>query len=273
MSARGFAVACLLLGQIAGGMARAEPARASAADDPLAQQLLARALDNFNATRYERVRLTNRQGTRSYEQDLEVWITHRDDGFRVLGRFVKPENVRGTSFLVLPPAQDAGEEIPSQQYFVYLPALERVRRLSGAQRADSFFGTRFSQGDVEPHPPEHYRALGSKRALVDDEVVHEVDAVPLFESGYDRIRFRFAESDHALLRVSQFRDGDPAPIREIIGKREWQQRIGEHVLPSRLDVTDLGRRGTTEAVFYDRRLDPEVPDGWFSTSHLLRTGR
>lgn len=271
MSARGFAIACLLLAQTACGAARAESVPAAA--DPLAQELLARALDNFNAARFERVRLTNHQGARSYEQELEVWITRREDGFRVLGRFARPESVRGTAFLVLPPAEAAGEAIPSQQYFVYLPALERVRRLSGAQRADSFFGTRFSQGDVEPHPSEHYRALGAKRALVDDEVVLEVDAVPLFESGYDRIRFRFAESDQALLGVSQFRDGDPQPIREIAGKRAWQQRIGEHVLPLRLVVTDRSRRGRTEAVFYDRELDPEVPEGFFSTSHLLRTGR
>ncbi len=64
------------------------------------------------------------------------------EGDKVLTRFTRPEDIRGTSFLVWehPAAED--------ERFLYLPSLGRVRRIAGSEAQESFVGTDFSYEDI-----------------------------------------------------------------------------------------------------------------------------
>jgi hypothetical protein len=64
------------------------------------------------------------------------------DGDKVLTRFTRPEDIRGTSFLVWehPGAED--------ERFLYLPSLGRVRRIAGSEAQESFVGTDFTYEDI-----------------------------------------------------------------------------------------------------------------------------
>lgn len=239
---------------------------------PPPRAVLERALANFNADRRERIHMVNHSGSREYRRELEVWMKRAGDGYRVLGTFQKPTDVRGTSFLVLPPSPTATDDVGSNQYFVYLPALDRLRRISGAQRADSFFGTHLSQGDVEPHPAEHYRILSMDTSSRDGEPVFELELEPRFRAGYDHAVFTVAQADVAILGITQFRHGEEEPSREILVKREWLETVDDHVLPSRMVVRYGRGRGHTEVEFLDRKLMSDIPESYFSTSHLLRRG-
>lgn len=63
-------------------------------------------------------------------------------GDRVLIRFLAPNDIRGTGFLVW--------EHPKQEdeRFLYLPALGRVRRIAGAEKQESFVGSDLSYEDI-----------------------------------------------------------------------------------------------------------------------------
>jgi hypothetical protein len=66
----------------------------------------------------------------------------KTEGDRVLTRFTRPEDIRGTSFLVWEhPGADA-------ERFLYLPSLGRVRRIAGAEAQESFVGTDFTYEDI-----------------------------------------------------------------------------------------------------------------------------
>ena len=64
------------------------------------------------------------------------------DGDRLLMRFMYPNDIRGTSFLVW--------EHPSSEdeRFLFLPSLGRVRRIAGAETQDSFVGSDFTYEDI-----------------------------------------------------------------------------------------------------------------------------
>ena len=162
--------------------------------------------------------------------------------------------------------------MPSNDYFVYLPALSKVKRISGAQRGDSFFGTRLSQGDVEPHPAHHYRAHAVRESRHEGEAVYLLDAEPLFRAGYDRARLTIAQADWVILKAEQYRRGRERPIRTIETRREWIERLGDHSLPTRLVVVGPKQRLLTEVTFSDRQLVAEIPTSVFSLSHLRRRG-
>ncbi len=58
--------------------------------------------------------------------------------------FEKPRNVRDTAFLTFDYLEDAEEDAQ----WLYLPALRRVRRISGSDRGDYFMGTDFTYDDI-----------------------------------------------------------------------------------------------------------------------------
>jgi hypothetical protein len=237
------------------------------------QALLERALANVNTDRRERIRLTNLAGRNQDVREVDVWLKRDDDGYRVLGTFRRPGDVRGTSFLVLPASGSGAERASSNQYFVYLPALKKLRRISGAQRGDAFFGTNLSQGDVEPHPASDYHILWMRSAAYEGEPVHVLRLAPRFDGGYDNVVFTVAQQDAAILRMTQLEEGRPRPVREILARREWLESVGTHVLPGRMLVLD-GRRGErTQVEFLERQVTSDIPESYFSTSHLLRRGR
>ena len=90
-----------------------------------------RLFDKQGRTRERQLRLTGLRGTEK-----------GDRADRLLIRFLFPNDIKGTGFLVLehPGADD--------ERFLYLPALGRVRRIAGEEKQDSFVGSDFTYEDI-----------------------------------------------------------------------------------------------------------------------------
>jgi len=96
------------------------------------------------------MRLFDRQG-RARERTLGVnGLRGQGAGDRVLVRFTYPNDIAGTSFLVW--ERPGGDD----DRFLYLPALGRVRRISGAERQESFVGSDFTYEDIGGRALEDY---------------------------------------------------------------------------------------------------------------------
>jgi hypothetical protein len=108
-----------------------------------------------------KMRLFDRQ-QRLRERELSI-LTLRDNagngngpraadmrGDRLLIRFTYPNDIKGTAFLVWehPDATD--------ERFLYLPALGRVRRIVGAESQDNFVGSDFTYEDISGREFEDY---------------------------------------------------------------------------------------------------------------------
>lgn len=235
------------------------------------ERVLERALANLNAERYERIRFTNYVGEeKGLERELELWVKQEGRRYKVYANFTAPQRVRGTGVLIIPPSDPAPQaRVEPNQYFLYLPALRSVRRVSGAQRADPFFGTELSQGDVEPHPASDFRVLAMEEDRLDGEAVLLLTIEPRFEAGYDRAVFTVAARDGATLRIEQYREDRDEPRRRIVIEREWLESADGHVLPRRLVAHGPAAR-RTEVEFVERQLDSGIPDRLFSVSTLTR---
>lgn len=69
----------------------------------------------------------------------------RDDGrIRVLMRIDKPRDLNGASYLMR-----EGDENRKDEIFMYLPAIQRVRKISGATVDSALLGTDFSYQDIK----------------------------------------------------------------------------------------------------------------------------
>ena len=128
--------------------------------EPVSADWIARQIDRRDTGRDSRVdlemRLFDRQNRRR-ERTLTIIglagpAKPAPDGIsdRTLVRFTYPNDIAGTSFLVW--ERPSGDD----DRFLYLPALGRVRRISGAERQESFVGSDFTFEDIGGRALEDY---------------------------------------------------------------------------------------------------------------------
>lgn len=180
-----------------------------------------------------------------------------------IGRLVWPEYLRGMTILTI----EAHER--SHDAFVYLPSLQKVRRISTSQRGDAFLGSDVTYEDLERRRVEEYE-LVSLTTDEHDEPVWKIGAKPLEDFSYTRVEFVVAVADHAILESRYFKRDGEDPFRVITTRRSDMVAQRGHVLPTRMLVRNSMRGTTTEVVFRDLVVGPEIDDTLFSVSTLER---
>lgn len=143
--------------------------------------------------------LLSRDGKeRVRELDVSV-LDVPGDGERTLLAFRSPRDLAGTALLT-----HAHESAEDDQW-LYLPAMKRVKRVSGASRSGSFMGSEFSYEDVSSEDVGNftYRYEGEER--LEGRTVDVVDRFPVDPgSGYSRQRVYVDREDRVPLRIEYF---------------------------------------------------------------------
>ena len=125
--------------------------------------------------------LRNRQGEETNRQLRLKILEVLDEGDKTLFIFDEPRDVRGTAFLIHT-SRDASDDI-----WLFLPSLERVKRISSSNRSGSFMGSEFAYEDLTDEVIEKfsYRYIGDEPC--GDLVCTIIERVPLeADSGYSR---------------------------------------------------------------------------------------
>ncbi len=179
-----------------------------------------------------------------------------------LANFTSPDHMRGMRILTV-------ENVDrNDDYFVYLPALRRVRRVANAQRADAFLGSDMTFEDIEPKRLNNFELIGRSSMKMDGETVHVVMARPLYESAYDRVEFFIAEKDAAWLEHRYYRRGSFKPFKIIRAPREYMEVVDGYAFPTRVFVQDLEKGSLTELRMLDLKVNPDLDDKLFSVVQL-----
>jgi hypothetical protein len=253
--------AALLPGLAAG---QAEDARPEATSE-----LLRRAFDRrYGADTHQQMTLRLRSGGREVQrQQIEV-VTHTEEGrLQALARFTAPPDLRDTALLVL--EQDGRPD----DYFLYLPALDRVRRVSGAQRSDSFMGTDLTYEDLERRRIEEFQELRAEPGTLAGEAVVLVSARPRHGAGYERVEFAIATRDASILETRYYARAPGEPFKVIRFPREHLHEEAGFSVPRRIAVENLRKRTETEVTVEELELNPRLDLRLFTTDALLREAK
>ncbi len=185
----------------------------------------------------------------------------------VYGRFLEPMWMRGTTILMLEHLDRADD------HFVFLPEMQRVRRVSSFQRTDSFMGSDLWFEDFERRRAQDYEIRSTRNVVDANEALFVVEASPVDGAGYDHVDFLIAATDDVLLRVEFFKRTDsPEPFRILETPRSDLISLDAHLIPSRIVVTNTLRGTRTEARFEDIAMNPPIDDSFF-TMVALEVGR
>lgn len=132
----------ILLSLLLGSLALAPPAAQRLTAEQVARRVHDRDTGRDSRAAL-RMKLFDRRA-RQRDRALTLLTLKGKDGGgdRLLIRFVYPNDIRGTGFLVWEHPQSDDER------FLYLPSLGRVRRIAGGEAQESFVGSDFSYEDI-----------------------------------------------------------------------------------------------------------------------------
>lgn len=198
----------------------------------------------------------------SLTREMRMWSS--GDTRRVI-KFTAPADIAGSGFLSI--QHDTGED----ETLVYLPALDRVRRIAGGQQGDSFFGSDFAYEDITGFDPADYDHTLTEVRSEDGDWVYLVEATPKPETGssYERMVLEVPESSLVPERITYYRDGTAAKvltverIAEVDGYRVATLRRMETLANGAVSTFTTIAQG-------DLVLDEAIPDDVFGERFLRR---
>ena len=237
---------------------------------------IARQVDERDTGRDSRLtmtmRLFDRQG-RARERMLTVLGLRgrAGAGDRVLVRFSYPNDIAGTGFLVW--ERPGGDD----DRFLYLPALGRVRRITGAERQESFVGSDFNYEDIGGRAIEDYTyALVDENANWSDATGARHPAWRLesrardANATYPRVVSTIRKDNFVVVGAEVFNRRDERAKTYQVTKLTRVQGIWTAMASTMASATDRTR---TELAVSDARYDTGLAEKDFSRRELESPAR
>lgn len=198
----------------------------------------------------------------SLTREMRMWSA--GDTHRVI-KFTAPADIAGSGFLSID--TDGGDET-----LIYLPALDRVRRIAGGQKGDAFFGSDFSYEDISGVDPDDYtHALLETRSDDAGGWTYVVEAVPTPESAssYERLVLEVPEATLVPERVTYYVGGEAVKVLTVASVVEVDAYLvaAERRMESLAggEVVTFTTIEQTEVI-----LDEPIPDDVFGERFLRR---
>lgn len=169
---------------VAATIACARPAYADAPPSP--EELARRALESTlllaDQARAEVELEVSKGGELVRSRRLVAYVKRDGEQAKSYVEFLAPADVAGTRFLSL--STKDGET----QQFIFLPAYRKVKRVIGAQKAQSFVGTDFAFADLEGRAARDWVWTARADEVVDGNPAHVVEGrLRASGPGYQRI--------------------------------------------------------------------------------------
>jgi len=182
---------------------------------------------------------------------------------KMLIRFTRPGDIRGTSFLVW---EHKGED---DERFLYLPALGRTRRITSSEKTDSFAGTDFTYEDISGRELEDftYRLLGDS-TLASGEACYVLESTPV-SGGFDYAKsITLVDRESFLPMRSDYVDSKGRISRRFRLIRK--EKIDGIWTIMEMSMTDIEGDHRTDLVITGVRYNAGVEDRVFTRRELER---
>jgi hypothetical protein len=211
------------------------------------------------------VEISTRKGEmQALTRRLHIAAKYMQGRLHTYAVFREPQYVRGMTFLGV----ESDDPRASEQQFVYLPSMRKIRRVSGSQPTDSFLGTDLSYHDFQRQRPDRYRSLGLRESTFANERVLRVRMEPRFDAPYSIAEYVIASTDRAILATDYFKRGSERPYKRMSMPRDRIVSGERCAVPTLIRVEDDQRGTRTELVISELRTDATLDDALFTTAAL-----
>ena len=164
------------------------------------------------------------------------------DGDRTLVIFDRPRNVSGTALLSF--THQAG----SDDQWLYLPALKRVKRIASNNKAGPFMGSEFAYEDISSQELAKYTYRYLADETLDGTATFVVERYPVDEkSGYTRQVAWLDQAEYRVLKVDFYDRKDE--LLKTLTNVDYQWYADRHWRPDRMEMVNRQTGKSTTLVW------------------------
>lgn len=208
--------------------------------------------------------LRNRHGEESTREIRNRTLEVLDDGDKTLVIFDRPRDVQGTALLSF------SHRIGSDDQWLYLPALRRVKRIASNNKAGPFMGSEFAYEDISSQEVEKYSdyRFVSEEDL-DGTPTFVVERVPVDEnSGYTRQLVWFDQVEYRVMKVD-FYDRRNV-LMKTLSYAGYQQYEGRYWRADQMDMVNHQTGKSTTLMWRNFDFGTGLSDRDFDQNSLRR---
>jgi outer membrane lipoprotein-sorting protein len=206
--------------------------------------------------------LTNKKGkTRS----STLRSISKDDATKQIIWFLAPADDKGVAFLKI--EHNNGDD----EMRLWLPAFNKIRRISSSQKSDSFMGSDMSYEDMTSREIEeyNYNLLGEEE--LDGVLCYKLESTPKpsMESTYSKFIGWVTKDKFLVLKEESYDKSDRLiKIRTI----KYKEQKG-YIVPNEIFVKNVQKNHSTRLTFDEMELDTNVNNDLFQEKNLKRLPR
>jgi hypothetical protein len=195
---------------------------------------------------------------------LQIATKQLDGRMHSLVVFLAPEDERGMKLLTIENRERTDD------HFLYLPFLGRVKRIYGGRRQEPFLGTDFTLEDMERLRARDFDATLARVERIEGRDYHVVSARPLGESGYARSEYVIGRPDCQIIEIRHFKRGSELPFKIVSMPRSRMRPVRGVLMPTWAVARDVEAKRETEMRFSEIRVGHDLAARYFEPSILER---
>ncbi len=209
--------------------------------------------------------LTNKRG-RTRERTILSYSKDYGNDSKGLMFFKTPADVRGTAFLMFE-YEDSSKE---DDRWLYLPAMRKVRRISGSSKNDYFMGSDFTYDDMGDRDIDQYSYKLLKEEHCGTKKCWVIEALPKkSDDAYSKMIYWVRQDAYKIIKCDYY-DRDKRLLKtftiKTLKKHEGFWTAFE------MEMVNLQKKHKTTLQFKDVRYNKKISDSVFNVS-TLRRGR
>lgn len=205
----------------------------------------------------------NKTITRALHQKV---IETPDDGNKSLLFFNNPADIKGTALLTY------SHKTEQDDQWIFLPAIQRVKRISSSSKSGSFMGSEFAFEDLGTQELEKYEYKYLKQEEVDGVLCHVVEKRPLDKnSGYSKIHVYYNKETYRVEQSDYF-DKKETLLKSLrfYGYKKYKDEFWR---ASKLEMKNFKNLKSTTLEFQGFDFETDLDPGQFTSTTFHTSGK
>lgn len=207
--------------------------------------------------------LRNKHGEESTRSIRVLTLEVPSDGDKSLSIFDEPADVKGTALLSFTHKHGTDDQ------WLYLPALKRVKRIASADKSGSFMGSEFAYEDISSQEVEKYTYRYVRDEDLDGQACFVVERYPVDEySGYTKQIVWIDQAEYRPMKVESY--DRKRSLLKTLTFRDYRQYVGRYWRADEMLMVNHQTGKSTVLTWSDYRFRTGLKDADFTQESLKR---
>ena len=207
--------------------------------------------------------LTNKHGQQSTRDMRTQTLEVKDDGDKSLTTFNSPRDVKGTATLTF------SHKITSDDQWLYLPALKRVKRISSDNKSGPFMGSEFAYEDLSSQEAEKYTYKYLGEETFNGHATYKIERDPVDpKSGYTRQIVWYNKENYRQEKV-EFYDRKDALLKTLTYDK-YKLYLGKYWRAGEMLMVNHQSGKKTQLLFEEYQFQSGLNESDFTQNSLKR---